>query len=94
MSNQDPTGPTPIPCRAGCGACCVAPSISSPLPGMPNGKPAGVACIHLDGDGLCGLFGHPERPAVCATFQATAELCGSDHGEAFERLRRLEQATR
>ncbi|HBO0679766.1 TPA: YkgJ family cysteine cluster protein, partial [Pseudomonas aeruginosa] len=21
-------------CRAGCGACCIAPSISSPLPGM------------------------------------------------------------
>ncbi|MCS8878341.1 YkgJ family cysteine cluster protein, partial [Pseudomonas aeruginosa] len=20
-------------CRAGCGACCIAPSISSPLPG-------------------------------------------------------------
>ncbi|MCR3872443.1 YkgJ family cysteine cluster protein, partial [Pseudomonas aeruginosa] len=26
-------------CRAGCGACCIAPSISSPLPGMPAGKP-------------------------------------------------------
>ncbi|HCL3974602.1 TPA: YkgJ family cysteine cluster protein, partial [Pseudomonas aeruginosa] len=24
-------------CRAGCGACCIAPSISSPLPGMPAG---------------------------------------------------------
>ncbi|MGO2368564.1 MAG: YkgJ family cysteine cluster protein, partial [Serratia sp. (in: enterobacteria)] len=27
-------------CRADCGACCIAPSISSPIPGMPNGKPA------------------------------------------------------
>ncbi|MCF5019628.1 YkgJ family cysteine cluster protein, partial [Pseudomonas lactis] len=27
-------------CREGCGACCIAPSISSPLPGMPQGKPA------------------------------------------------------
>ncbi|HNV09555.1 MAG TPA: YkgJ family cysteine cluster protein, partial [Dokdonella sp.] len=27
-------------CRSGCGACCIAPSISSPIPGMPNGKPA------------------------------------------------------
>ncbi|MFO6380325.1 hypothetical protein ACLBYN_47875, partial [Pseudomonas aeruginosa] len=23
----------PMQCRAGCGACCIAPSISSPLPG-------------------------------------------------------------
>jgi Fe-S-cluster containining protein len=29
-------------CRLGCGACCIAPSISSPIPGMPQGKPAGV----------------------------------------------------
>ncbi|HFY5777145.1 TPA: YkgJ family cysteine cluster protein, partial [Salmonella enterica subsp. enterica serovar Typhimurium] len=25
-------------CRSGCGACCIAPSISSPIPGMPYGK--------------------------------------------------------
>ena len=29
-------------CREGCGACCIAPSISSPIPGMPHGKPAGA----------------------------------------------------
>ncbi|HCS2930732.1 TPA: YkgJ family cysteine cluster protein, partial [Shigella flexneri] len=23
-------------CRPGCGACCTAPSISSPIPGMPD----------------------------------------------------------
>lgn len=23
-------------CRSGCGACCIAPSISSPIPGMPE----------------------------------------------------------
>ncbi|HLV28200.1 MAG TPA: YkgJ family cysteine cluster protein, partial [Burkholderiaceae bacterium] len=27
-------------CRPHCGACCTAPSISSPIPGMPQGKPA------------------------------------------------------
>ncbi|MGU7695722.1 YkgJ family cysteine cluster protein, partial [Escherichia coli] len=27
-------------CRPDCGACCTAPSISSPIPGMPDGKPA------------------------------------------------------
>ena len=42
-------------CRAGCGACCIAPSISSPIPGMPNGKPAGVRCVQLDANNLvCG----------------------------------------
>ncbi|MDD8045446.1 MAG: YkgJ family cysteine cluster protein, partial [Verrucomicrobiota bacterium] len=29
-------------CRPGCGACCTVVSISSPIPGMPQGKPAGV----------------------------------------------------
>jgi Fe-S-cluster containining protein len=27
-----------INCRLGCGACCIAPSISSAIPGMPKGK--------------------------------------------------------
>jgi Fe-S-cluster containining protein len=30
-----------MPCRNGCGACCIAPSISSPIPGMPHGKLSG-----------------------------------------------------
>ncbi|HVK38365.1 MAG TPA: YkgJ family cysteine cluster protein, partial [Candidatus Kapabacteria bacterium] len=34
-------------CRDGCGACCIAPSITSPIPGMPDGKPAGVRCVQL-----------------------------------------------
>ena len=40
----------PLACRSGCGACCIAPSITSPLPGMPQGKPAGVPCINLDAE--------------------------------------------
>lgn len=80
-------------CRAGCGACCVAPSISSPIPGMPQGKPAGAPCIHLTDDALCGLFGHPERPAVCEQFRATPALCGDSRDDAFARLRALEEAT-
>ncbi|QSA20024.1 YkgJ family cysteine cluster protein, partial [Vibrio furnissii] len=40
-------------CRLGCGACCIAPSISSPIPGMPNGKPAGTRCIQLNENNLC-----------------------------------------
>jgi len=43
-------------CRAGCGACCIAPSISSAIPGMPDGKPAGVRCAQLDEQNLCRLF--------------------------------------
>ena len=39
---------TSMICRSGCGACCLAPSISTPIPGMPQGKPAGVRCVQLD----------------------------------------------
>ena len=46
-------------CRVGCGACCIALSISSPIPGMPNGKPAGVRCVQLTPDNRCLLFGQP-----------------------------------
>ena len=30
-------------CRIGCAACCVVISISSPLPGYPDGKPADMS---------------------------------------------------
>ena len=72
-------------CREGCGACCIAPSISTPLPGMPNGKPAGERCLHLSVDYLCGLFGQPQRPAVCGDFKADTEVCGSSREEATNR---------
>lgn len=60
-------------CREGCGACCIAPSISSPIPGMPHGKPAGERCVQLSEHNLCSLFGQPERPAVCSGFQAEVD---------------------
>jgi uncharacterized protein len=81
-------------CRAGCGACCIAPSISSPIPGMPDGKPAGVRCIHLTDDHLCAIFGHPDRPAVCNSLRASEEMCGTTAGEAYSYLQRLERLTR
>ncbi len=31
--------------------------ISSPIPGMPNGKPAGVPCVQLDEQLRCKNFG-------------------------------------
>ena len=80
-------------CRTGCGACCIAPSISSPIPGMPDGKPAGVRCIHLTPENLCALFGKPERPAVCNSLRASVEMCGATFQEAFDYLEKLERAT-
>ena len=80
-------------CRPGCGACCIAPSITSPLPGMPGGKPAGVPCVHLDEAMRCRLFGQPERPAFCGGLQPSAEMCGDSRDAALLWLGRLEQAT-
>lgn len=80
-------------CRAGCGACCTAPSITSPIPGMPNGKRAGESCIHLSDERLCRLFGLPERPAVCSAFRADPLVCGENREEAIRLLGWLEQAT-
>ncbi len=81
-------------CRPGCGACCIAPSITSPIPGMPHGKPAGIPCVQLMDDLRCALFGRPERPAFCAGLRPTEEMCGADRGEALAYLARLEAATR
>ena len=81
-------------CRAGCGACCIAPSISSPIPGMPDGKPAGVRCIQLTPDNKCKLFGKPERPDVCSSLNPSDELCGTEYKHAFSYLEHLEKATR
>lgn len=81
-------------CRPGCAACCVVPSISSPLPGMPRGKLAGDPCPHLDADLSCRLYGRPERPAVCANLRPEPEMCGRNAGEAFALLRALERETR
>ncbi|GGY34967.1 zinc/iron-chelating domain-containing protein [Bacterioplanes sanyensis] len=80
-------------CRSGCGACCIAPSINVPIPGMPEGKPAGVACVQLDDAGLCRLFGDPSRPEVCAAFSAEQSVCGENRQQALENLIELEQLT-
>lgn len=81
-------------CRAGCAACCIAPSISSPIPGMPDGKPAGVACVQLDAQLRCRLFGDPRRPAVCGGLQASPEMCGADRSHAMHYIAYLEAQTR
>lgn len=80
-------------CRVGCGACCIALSISSPIPGMPQGKPADVRCVQLTDDNRCLLFGKPERPDVCVRLRPTDEMCGSTREEALAYLSALERAT-
>ncbi len=81
-------------CRPGCAACCIAPSISSPIPGMPGGKPAGMRCVQLDEAKRCRLFGQPERPAVCRQLQPSPEMCGASTAEALVWLTKLERDTR
>lgn len=80
-------------CRVGCGACCIAPSISSAIPGMPHGKPAGVRCIQLTPDNRCRLFGHPDRPEVCINLRPSREMCGESDAEAMAMLVELEWRT-
>lgn len=80
-------------CRIGCGACCIAPSISSPIPGMPAGKPAGVRCAQLTPANRCAIFGRPERPPVCASLRPAPEMCGDSDAEALAILTLLERAT-
>ncbi len=77
-------------CREGCGACCIAPSIARPFFGMPQGKPAGVVCVHLSSEFRCALFGDSRRPAVCDAFQAEREWCGDNREQAMENLQLLE----
>ena len=80
-------------CRPGCGACCIAPSISSPIPGMPQGKPAGVRCIQLDATNRCLIFGRPERPAVCSSLMPSPAMCSDSAEQAEHYLNRLEKET-
>ncbi|MFA0085959.1 YkgJ family cysteine cluster protein [Vibrio sp. 10N.261.51.F12] len=80
-------------CRLGCGACCIAPSISSAIPGMPDGKPSGVRCIQLNEDNLCKLFGKPERPKVCHDFKPCPDVCGSSNQIAVSNLLELDRLT-
>lgn len=60
---------------------------------MPRGKPAGVACVQLDPQWRCRLFGQAARPAVCGSLQPSAEMCGSDRVYALRWLSRLDAIT-
>jgi len=82
-----------LACRERCGACCIAPSITSSIPGMPHGKPAGIPCVQLDDDYRGRLFGKPERPAVCVSLRPSLEMCGAHRDEALRFLADLEERT-
>ena len=82
------TGLVPrMDCRPACGACCIAPSVSSLQ------KMAGVACRHLDAELRCSIFGQPERPGCCSSLQPSAEMCGESRQYALNWLADLEVQT-
>ncbi len=77
-------------CRK-CGACCIAPSISSNIPGMPEGgKSPNTRCIHLDDNMLCKIFTSPDRPRVCHESKADPVFCGKNFDEAIKIFNSLE----
>ncbi|SEL47598.1 hypothetical protein SAMN04487787_111136 [Kosakonia sacchari] len=80
-------------CRPDCGACCTAPSITSPIPGMPNGKPANTPCVQLDEQQRCKIFASPLRPKVCTGLQPSRDMCGSNRADAMVYLLDLERQT-
>jgi len=81
-------------CRPGCAACCIYISISSRLPGMDNGKMAGISCINLNDNKLCTLHGTGQYPSVCNSFKPSHEMCGNTNEHAAEYLKNLEEMTR
>lgn len=52
-----------------------------------------MTCPALTIDGLCGIYGKPERPAVCASLRAEAGMCGGSREEALDLLAMLEKLT-
>jgi Fe-S-cluster containining protein len=73
-------------CRENCGACCIALSISSPISGFPDGKPAGVRCTHLLEDSRCAIYNGPDKPKVCTDFKPEPEFCGTTREDALRIL--------
>lgn len=76
-------------CRKNCGVCCIVPNLTSPIPGMPHGKPANTPCIHLNEDYSCGIYNHPDRPKACDAFKAEEQFCGKNREEAIKILSSL-----
>lgn len=56
-------------------------------------KPAGARCLQLSPDNRCLIFGHPDRPAVCAGLSPSAAMCGESREYALTYIAWLEQQT-
>lgn len=79
-------------CRTDYGACSIAPSISSPIPGMPHGKLANVKSVQLADNFMCKIVTSPLRTCVCASLQANRKMCFTHRDAAFY-LIKLEAGT-
>ena len=64
------------------------------MPGMPDGKPAGVPCVNLDADYRCRLFNEDKRPEFCKALQPEPQMCGENAQQAVQFLTRLDLLTR
>jgi hypothetical protein len=58
---------------------------------MPEGKPAGVRCIHLLINNKCAIYTSSDKPKVCTDFKAEPEFCGSSREEAIRILYTLSE---
>jgi uncharacterized protein len=56
---------------------------------MPEGKPAGVRCIHLLPDYKCDIYNNPDKPKACTDFKPELEFCGETQEEALKILSSL-----
>jgi hypothetical protein len=56
-------------------------------------KPAGMRCVQLTVDNACAIFGHPDRPAVCASLKPAPEMCGDHREQALRWLGHMERDT-
>jgi len=57
------------------------------------GKPANTRCVQLADNFLCKIFTSPLRPKVCASLQASREMCFTHRDQALTYLIKLEADT-
>ena len=57
---------------------------------MPQGKPAGLPCVHLTESYTCAIFGDSRRPTVRATFRPEIAFCGVSRDDALQRIQQLD----
>ncbi len=61
---------------------------------MPNGKPAGIVCIHLDENNFkCRIWNTAEYPKVCKQFAPEMSVCGDTRTQALRLIDELEKYT-